>query len=260
MSGSRARKRFGQHFLIDNFIIEQIIALIDPVQGESLVEIGPGRGALTRPLIASGARITVIEIDRDLASSLTLEHAATANLNVVQGDALDFNFGDFFGRKPIRIVGNLPYNISTPLIMKLIQQDALIKNMTFMLQKEVVSRLAASPGTKDYGRLSVMVQCNAMVTSAFDVEPTAFDPPPKVMSKLVVIAPQYPLLPPSVQDNLQRFVRTAFGQRRKTIKNTLGKEVPAELLEKVGIGLMSRPEEIEVSAYLALARELAGSS
>ena len=259
MDTPHARKRFGQNFLIDSFVIDQIIGLINPAPQDNFVEIGPGRGALTGPLVESGAQTTVIEIDRDLANAMRESRASTNNLNVVQGDALQVDYRDFYRGKSLRVVGNLPYNISTPLILKLISEDAAIKNMTFMLQKEVVDRLAAIPGTKDYGRLSVMVQSSATVTSGFDVEPTAFDTVPKVMSKLVVISPQYPRIPIRIRENLEHLVRVAFGQRRKTIKNTLGKQVPEASLEKAGINVKSRPEEIDVAAFIALARVVATS-
>ncbi len=248
------RKRFGQHFLTDRAIIDEIIELINPRPTDHLVEIGPGRGALTASMVNKGMFLSVIEIDRDLAAIVIKEFGHHPNFKLHVEDALKIDYSMVARSKSIRVIGNLPYNISTPLILKLTDQGGLIEDMTFMLQKEVVDRLAARPGTKDYGRLSVMVQSQGQVEPSFEVPPTAFAPPPKVTSKLVRITPQRQTLSTAGRSHLESSVRTAFGQRRKTIKNTLGKVVPHDALEACDIGLMQRPEEIEVAAYVRLAQ------
>ncbi|MDA0822740.1 MAG: 16S rRNA (adenine(1518)-N(6)/adenine(1519)-N(6))-dimethyltransferase RsmA [Proteobacteria bacterium] len=256
VSQTRARKRFGQHFLIDQYTIDQIIELIAPVQGEHFVEIGPGRGALTAQLIRYNVPLDVIEIDRDLAQIINSKFGEFPNFNLHIGDALKTDYATFRNPGTLRIVGNLPYNISTPLILQLISQCSVIQDMTFMLQKEVVDRLAASPGSKDYGRLSVMVQSYAQVAGYFEVPPAAFDPPPKVISKLVRITPQNRGISPDTYRCLEYCVRLAFGQRRKTVKNSLGREISLDVIEKCGIDLKQRPEEIQVETYLLLAKAL----
>lgn len=256
MSPPFARKRFGQHFLVDPGVIDQIIELIAPKPTDHLIEIGPGRGALTAPLLERGPQLTVIEIDRDLGAIINSKFDHHPRLKIHIEDALNVDFPTIIGPARVRVVGNLPYNISTPLILKLMDQPELIENMTFMLQKEVVERLAAVPGTKDYGRLSVMVQSQGQVEPFFDVPPHAFSPAPKVTSKIVRITPQSPQLSVAGLGQLESCVRIAFGQRRKTIKNTLGKSVSHDILEVCGIGLKQRPEEIGVSAYVRLAQLL----
>jgi 16S rRNA (adenine1518-N6/adenine1519-N6)-dimethyltransferase len=257
VSPPRARKRFGQHFLVDPHVIDQIVALISPGEREHLVEIGPGRGALTAPLLATGARLSVIEIDRDLAAFVRAEFGHQPNLEVHLADALDVDFATLEGDAPMRVVGNLPYNISTPLILNLVEQ-ACIRDLTFMLQKEVVDRLTAAPGSKHYGRLSVMVQSRARVESFFEVTPMAFEPPPKVTSKLVRITPQRNGLSPRCKRELESCVRIAFEQRRKILKNTLGKQFNHGVLHRCGISLENRPEDITVDAYVRLAKSLSG--
>jgi len=252
----RARKRFGQHFLVDAHVIAQIIELISPRERDHLVEIGPGRGALTAPLVATGARLSVIEIDRDLGAFIRGKFDPSPKFELHLVDALKFDFASLNGPAGVRVVGNLPYNISTPLILKLVGQAAHIQDMTFMLQKEVVDRLAASPGSKAYGRLSVMVQSQARVESFFEVAAQAFSPPPKVISKLVRITPQSTGLSAESRAQLESCVRTAFGQRRKTIKNTLGKQISHEILASCGIELERRAEEISVDKYVRLARSI----
>ena len=256
MSQTRARKRFGQHFLVDQYTIDQIIELIAPNPGEHFVEIGPGRGALTKELLGYNVPLDVIEIDRDLAQIVDSKFGEHPNFSLHVGDALKTDYAAFRNPGTIRVVGNLPYNISTPLILQLIAQCSVIKDMTFMLQKEVVDRLAASPGSKDYGRLSVMVQSYAQVAGYFEVPPTAFDPPPRVISKLVRITPQNREISPNTYGCLEYCVRLAFGQRRKTVKNSLGREIPLDVIESCGIDLKQRPEEIHVETYLLLARAL----
>ena len=259
MSQLRARKRFGQHFLVDDFVIDDIIALIAPREDEHLVEIGPGCGALTALLHNRVARLSVIEIDRDLAASMNERYGKQANFDLLLGDALKVDYGALQSKQKLRVVGNLPYNISTPLILKLIEFSVNIADMTFMLQKEVVDRLAATPNSKDYGRLSIMVQSQANVSSYFEVGPTAFDPPPKVTSKLVRIAPQGRRLTPAGLQHLAQCTRIAFGQRRKTLRNTLGKTFSHGLLEDCGIDMARRAEEISVDTFCTLAQTLSDS-
>ena len=256
MNLPRARKRFGQHFLVDAHVITQIVELIAVREHDHLVEIGPGRGALTAPLAATGARLSVIEIDRDLGAFIRGKFDQNPKFELHLVDALRFDFASLNGRAGVRVVGNLPYNISTPLILKLVEQAAHIQDMTFMLQKEVVDRLAANPGSKAYGRLSVMVQAQARVESFFEVPALAFSPPPKVVSKLVRITPQPMDLSIESRRQLESCVRTAFGQRRKTIKNTLGKHIPHDVLARCGIELERRAEEISVEEYVHLARSI----
>src|SRR5690606_16243068 len=187
----RARRRFGQHFLTDATVVARILACLDPRPGERLVEIGPGGGVLTAELLASGARVDAVEIDRDLVASLNERFAAEPRFRLHAGDALAFDFGALLGRgERCRIVGNLPYNISTPLLFRLIELRGAIRQMLFMLQKEVVDRLAAEPGTAAYGRLSVMMQAAAVVTPLFEVGPECFSPPPRVRSAVVRIEPR----------------------------------------------------------------------
>ncbi len=251
-----ARKRFGQHFLVDPAVIDQIIDLIAPAPAERMIEIGPGRGALTLPLVEHRVHLTVIEIDRLLASAIGDEFGDEPGFKIEIEDALNVDYPALIGANRVRVVGNLPYNISTPLILKLISHHALIHDMTFMLQKEVVDRLCAVPCTKAYGRLSVMVQSQAQVEACFEVSPLAFAPPPKVTSKLVRITPQSNSLSANAQAQLESNVRAAFGQRRKTVKNTLGKIVPHEILAASGIDLAQRAEEISVDTYVRLAKAL----
>lgn len=252
----RARKRFGQHFLVDGYVIDKIVTLIAPAPIDHLVEIGPGRGALTAPLAATGVRLSVIEIDRDLAAFIAHKFRDHVNFDVHLEDALTVDLSSLNGHDGLRVVGNLPYNISTPLILRLLEQTTLIRDMTFMLQKEVVDRLAAGPGSKDYGRLSVMVQSQSRVEPHFDVPPEAFDPPPKVTSKLVRITPQARGPALQCRAQLERCVRIAFSQRRKTLRNTLGKHVDHDVLAACGIDLRRRAEEISVAAYVSLANTL----
>jgi len=250
------RKRFGQHFLIDPVVIQQITDLIAPSPADRIIEIGPGQGALTMPLIKSRARLTVIEIDRDLAGAIRSQFGHEPDFKIQIQDALSVDYPTLIGTDRVRVVGNLPYNISTPLILKLRTHHASIQDMTFMLQKEVVDRLSALPGTKAYGRLSVMVQSRSQVEPYFEVPPLAFEPPPRVTSKLVRITPQPSSLSANAEALLETSVRQAFGQRRKTIKNTLGKTMSHDVLTACGIGLTQRPDEIDVETYVRLATAL----
>ena len=255
MSGHKARKRFGQHFLVDPGVIDAIVQTIAANDDETLVEIGPGQGAITAPLLASGAKLHVVELDRDLAKVLRGRFAQEPRLTIHEGDALRFDFsalGD-----GLRVVGNLPYNISTPLLFHLLQYREHIHDMHFMLQKEVVDRMAAGPGSKTYGRLSIMLGCYFEIEALFDVDRQAFDPPPDVTSAIVRLVP----LPAATYeirdaDHLSRLVATAFSQRRKTVRNALRKVADEAHLEAAGIDPGLRPEAISIAEYVCLSNTL----
>ena len=243
------RKRFGQHFLTDAAVIDAIVGLIDPRPGQALVEIGPGLGAMTSPLVARCERLTVIELDRDLAVRLRQR----AELDVIEADVLKVDFGALARRlgQRLRVVGNLPYNISTPILFHLLEAVDHVVDQHFMLQKEVVVRMAASPGSKDYGRLSVMLQWRYDIESVLDVAPVAFEPPPRVDSAVVRMQP----LPRAAGVNarlLGELVTVAFSQRRKLLRHTLGRWLEARAFGG-RFDLQRRAEEVPVAEYLALA-------
>ena len=243
-----ARKRFGQHFLTDRVAIDAIVDAIAPHPGEALIEIGPGLGAMTFPLLERCERLTVIELDRDLAARLKRQPALT----VIEADVLKVDFAALSAAadQPLRVVGNLPYNISTPILFHLLPVAAQVRDQHFMLQKEVVERMAAAPGSKVYGRLSVMLQWRYEIESVLDVEPESFDPPPQVRSAVVRMLP----LPARAEVDAQllgELVTVAFSQRRKMLRNTLGR-----WLDERGFAgdfdLQRRAEEVAVSEYLTL--------
>ena len=248
--GHVARKRFGQHFLVDSAVCEDIIRAVDPQPGQALVEIGPGLGALTRGLLARCGRLTVIELDRDLAARLR----RVPGIEVVEADVLRVDLPPLAARTggPLRIVGNLPYNISTPILFHLLEAVAHVCDQHFMLQREVVQRMAATPGTKAYGRLSVMLQWRYDIEPLLDVGPEAFDPPPAVDSAVVRMQP---LPAPEGVDarRLGELVTVAFSQRRKLLRHTLG-----HWLERAGYAgpfdTQRRAEEVPVAEYVALSR------
>jgi 16S rRNA (adenine1518-N6/adenine1519-N6)-dimethyltransferase len=243
-----ARKRFGQHFLADDSIIERIVRVIDPRPGEALIEIGPGLGALTLPLLQQCGALTVIELDRDLAARLRRR----AGLTVIEADVLDLDFAALAQERRLRVVGNLPYNISTPILFHLLGASPCVIDQHFMLQKEVVERMAAAPGGKDYGRLSVMLQWRYEIESVLDVPPEAFDPPPRVESAVVRMVPR--AADPKVDAaRLRELVTIAFSQRRKILRHTLGRWIEAQGLD-LPFDLQRRAEEVPVAEYLALAR------
>ena len=253
-----ARKRLGQHYLVDDLVIEQIIALIAPRADDGIVEIGPGRGALTAALVASGARVEAIEIDRELHAALQSDFARAENLHIHLADALKFEFDLLAASKPTwKVVGNLPYNISSPLLMRLLMQPAWIAGMIFMLQKEVVERLVAAPGSRTYGRLSVMVQRVCHVHSHFVVAPTSFVPAPKVDSCVVELIPSPTVLAAGVEKIFADVVRCAFGQRRKKLRNALAGVASNGAMRQAGIDPGARAEDVSVEEYVALARTLA---
>ena len=251
MSQHIARKRFGQHFLVDDAVIDGIVRAIDPRPGQALVEIGPGLGALTQPVLGRCGALTVIELDRDLAARLRQRAALT----VVESDVLKVDFAALsaqMGGRPLRVIGNLPYNISTPILFHLLDCTAQVQDQHFMLQKEVVERMAAAPGSKAYGRLSVMLQWRYRIEDVLDVPPEAFDPPPRVDSAVVRMVP----LPADASVDAQRLselVAVAFSQRRKLLRHTLGRWIESQGLA-VAFDLQRRAEEVPVSEYLALAR------
>lgn len=257
MKAHRPRKRFGQHFLCDQYVIDRIVSAIDPRPGQRLVEIGPGEGVLTAPILARAGSLDVVELDRDLAATLARRLGEPKGLSIHQADALKFDFSQLATDGPIRVIGNLPYNISTPLIFHLLEQAGVISDMLFMLQKEVVDRLVAGPGSSAYGRLSVMASHYCDMDWLFDVPPESFNPPPKVDSAIIRLRPKLlaaddqALLPV-----LDRLVRTSFGQRRKTLRKSLKGLVDDAGFESAGIDPMARPETLSLAQFRALARGL----
>jgi 16S rRNA (adenine1518-N6/adenine1519-N6)-dimethyltransferase len=246
----RARKRFGQHFLTDHAVIDSIVRAINPLPGQALVEIGPGLGALTGPLKARCKALTVIELDRDLAARLRRQDG----LDVIEADVLGVDFAALAARLggPLRVVGNLPYNISTPILFHLLASSEQVLDQHFMLQKEVVERMAATPGSKDYGRLSVMLQWRYRIESVLDVPPEAFDPPPRVHSAVVRMEP-LPLDASVDPAKLSALVAVAFSQRRKILRGTLGRWMAQQGMS-LPFDLTRRAEQVPVAEYLALAR------
>jgi 16S rRNA (adenine1518-N6/adenine1519-N6)-dimethyltransferase len=246
-----ARKRFGQHFLTDKGILADIVDAIAPQLADAMVEIGPGLGAMTMPLLAKLDHLTVIELDRDLAARLRQNNKIT----VIESDVLKVDFDAIaVDAKPcsIRVVGNLPYNISSPILFHLLDVAHLVKDQHFMLQKEVIDRMVAKPSTSDYGRLSVMLQWRYEMQSLFDVPPECFDPPPRVMSAIVRMIPRPEPATLEVA-RLSEIVKVAFSQRRKLLRHTLGKWLD----EKSFAGSFSvqrRAEEVPVSEYIQLAQ------
>jgi 16S rRNA (adenine1518-N6/adenine1519-N6)-dimethyltransferase len=251
----RPRKRFGQHFLHDPAVIARIIDAIRPLPGEPLVEIGPGTGALTLPLLQRGGRLTVIELDRDLAAGLSALGAAGQALTIVQGDALSVDLAGLAAPgERLRLVGNLPYNVSTPLLFRLIEQAEVIEDMHFMLQREVVARMAAAPGSKTYGRLSVMLAASCHVEALFDVGPGAFRPAPKVWSSIVRLTPwREPPFPIVDRARFEEVVRRAFGQRRKILRNALAGFIGEEEIRAAGCDPGARAETLPAEAFARLA-------
>lgn len=248
------RKRFGQHFLHDPYVLSRIVASIAPQAGDTLVEIGAGEGALTRPLLECVPQLTAIEIDRDLAAALAAEFPPE-RLNLIVADALDFDFDAL--PSGLRVVGNLPYNVSTPLLFHLAEFAGRIRDMHFMLQLEVVDRMAARHSTPAYGRLSVMLQRRFVVQRLFRVPPGAFRPPPKVESAIVRLTPRLPGDVAVVDEKLFATVVTrAFGARRKTLRNALASLIDAAGLATLGIDPGLRPENVSPADYIRIAIEI----
>jgi 16S rRNA (adenine1518-N6/adenine1519-N6)-dimethyltransferase len=249
----RARKRFGQNFLHDPAIIQRIVDVIYPQKQDHIIEIGPGKGAITSPLLNYVEKLDVIEIDKDLVAALRINMGNNSRLIIHEADALKLNF-DSFNYNDLRIVGNLPYNISTPILFHLLTYKNCIKDMIFMLQKEVVDRICANSGNKQYGRLSIMLQCYCDVEPLFVIKPGAFTPSPKVDSAIVKLTPlPHPRYELSDHESLKIVVREAFSQRRKTIRNALKKIMDETVIKEAGIASESRAENLEVSDFVKLA-------
>ena len=245
------RKRFGQHFLADDAIIDGIVRAIDPRPGQAMVEIGPGLAALTQPLVERLGRLMVIELDRDLAARLR----SHAQLEVIESDVLRVDFTELaqaHGTTRLRVVGNLPYNISTPILFHLLEHVAVVEDQHFMLQKEVIDRMVAAPATADYGRLSVMLQWRYAMENVLFVPPGSFDPPPRVDSAVVRMVPH---AQPAALDpkRLEEIVQVAFSQRRKILRHTLGRWLEAKGAT-LDFDLQRRAEEVSVAEYVALAQ------
>lgn len=249
-----AKKQLGQHFLADTHYVEKIVLAVNPKSGEQLVEIGPGQGAITFPLLRRHPQLTVIEFDRDLIAPLTAAAAPLGELSIVHRDVLQVDFTELAGGAKIRLVGNLPYNISSPILFHALDHAAAISDMTFMLQKEVVDRMAAAPGSKVYGRLSVMLQAWCEVRALFVVPPGAFRPPPKVDSAVVRLVPRDPATVGIVDPkHFADVVRAAFGQRRKTLRNALNGVVDEAGFTAAGVRSDARAEQLQVADFIALA-------
>ena len=261
-AGHKARKRFGQNFLHDQGVIRQIIRSISPRDGDHMVEIGPGLGALTEELLADAKALDAIELDRDLIPILrTRFFNYEDRFRIFETDALKFDFSQLCSdQRPLRVVGNLPYNISTPLIFHLLSHAGLIQDMHFMLQKEVVDRLASEPGTSDYGRLGIMTQYFCRVDPLFLVPPSAFNPAPKVDSAIVRLTP-YRTLPHPAKDvrMLADVLRTAFSQRRKTLRNNLRTLLDADALTALEIDPGLRPERLTLAEFVRISDYLSSN-
>jgi 16S rRNA (adenine1518-N6/adenine1519-N6)-dimethyltransferase len=247
------RKRFGQHFLHDPGILRKIVQAIAPQRGDNLVEIGPGEGALTLPLLRELGRMTVIELDRDLVPRLRAAAESVGDLEIVNADVLTVDFSVLASTGPLRVVGNLPYNISSPILFHCIESIDAIRDMHFMLQKEVVDRMAAAPGSKTYGRLSVMLQLVCHVDPLLRVPPGAFRPPPNVDSAVVRLTPRVPDERAFADATLlARVVKAAFGQRRKTLSNALSGIAGSDAIAEAGIDPRARAEQLAPPAFVAL--------
>ncbi len=251
-----AKKRFGQNFLHDDQIIADIVAAVDPQDGQHMVEIGPGRGALTLPLLQRSQRLDVIELDHDLVPLLQQKLIEYEQLSIHQADALSFDYSTLVTEnEKLRIIGNLPYNITTPLLFHLLEQSSYIDDMCFMLQEEVVDRICAQPGSKTYGRLSIMVQYQCEAVKLFVVPAEAFEPIPKVESAIIYLRPRADFIGGAIPIKaLNTIVLKAFSQRRKTIANTLKNMVSPGDLQADNIDLKQRPETISIEQYVAITR------
>ncbi len=251
------KKNLGQHFLHERGIIEKIVLAVDPQPGDALVEIGPGQGALTLPLLRRHGALTVIEFDRDLITPLMESAEGVGDLAIIHKDVLKVDFGKLAGEGRIRLIGNLPYNISTPILFHVLEHAEAIIDMHFMLQKEVVERMASAPGSKVYGRLSVMLQAACRVIPLFDVPPGAFRPPPKVDSAVVRLLPK-PAAEVGISDPalFEALVRDAFGQRRKTLRNAIQALCTSEDILAAGLRPEARAEQLAVPEFIALANYL----
>jgi 16S rRNA (adenine1518-N6/adenine1519-N6)-dimethyltransferase len=250
----KARKRFGQNFLHDHNIIYNIIAHAQIAANQHWVEIGPGQGALTAPLLKQNVQLDVVELDRDLVELLQRKFAQQSNLSIHSADALAFDFSSLVQQgEKLHIIGNLPYNISTPLLFHLLSFNQCIEDMLFMLQKEVVDRICAEPGNKQYGKLTVMMQYYCQSELLFDVPPESFDPAPKVMSAIVKIIPHTkPPVAVTDMNYFEQIVSHAFSQRRKTIRNSLRNLLTEEQIDSLGISPTDRAENLSLEQFAAL--------
>lgn len=256
MQSHRARKRFGQHFLVDPGVVDAILTAIAPRPEDTLLEIGPGTGALTDALARRAGRLHLVELDRDLAATQRERWRDDDRVAVHEADALAFNYSAL--ATPLRVVGNLPYNVSTPLLFHLLEHRAALVDMHFMLQKEVVDRIAAAPGSKRYGRLSVALQTWFGAEALFDVPPDAFDPPPAVNSAVLRLLPRHEdALKPDDPATLNRLLTAAFGQRRKTLRNALGSVTDESTLLATGIDPGARAETVDPPSWVRLANRIA---
>lgn len=248
------KKSFGQHFLHERGVIDKIVLAIDPRPGDAIVEIGPGQGALTLPLLAKHGALTAIEFDRDLLAPLAAAARDAGELTLISSDVLDVDLTALAAGGQIRLVGNLPYNVSSPILFHALAHAPAIRDMHFMLQKEVVDRMAAAPGSKVYGRLSVMLQAYCRVTPLFKVPPGAFRPPPKVDSAVVRLVPRAEQeIGIADRGHFAAIVRAAFGQRRKTLRNALQSVADAEAISAAGLEPGLRAEQVDVAGFVRLA-------
>ncbi len=251
----RARKRFGQNFLIDDTIVDKIVGRFDDKQ--TIVEIGPGRGALTEGLLKTGANVIALELDRDLIPLLQKRFEPFSNFQLHQADALTFDFSSLATHAPLRLVGNLPYNVATPLIFRLLENLSIITDMHFMLQWEVAARLAASAGDRNYGQLSVVMHNLCKTQTLIEVPPAAFNPVPKVNSAVIQIAPRsQPLVPEAYRENFQIIVKSAFAQRRKTLRNNLKGLLDESQITAAGVNPALRAEVLTLEQFSALSEQL----
>ncbi len=257
MEGHKARKRFGQNFLKDEYWIGRIAQAVDAEPGQAVVEIGPGQAALTRELIAGAKHVRAVEIDRDLAGWLRTQFTEE-QLTLIEADALTLDWREVAGSERLRVVGNLPYNISSPLLFHLMEAADVVIDQHFMLQREVVDRMTAEPGTKTYGRLSVMLQWRYKMHKLFDVPPGAFTPAPKVVSSVVRMIPRKPEDVPQVDFALfSSVVANAFAQRRKTLRNALSVLLTEEDIRAAGVNPQERAEKLPLEAFVSLTRQAA---
>lgn len=254
----KARKRFGQNFLTDQSVIANILSCIQMQSGEHWVEIGPGQGALTKPLLDKAALLDIVELDRDLVVLLKKQFANAENLRIHSADALQFDFASLTkNNDKYRLIGNLPYNISTPLLFHLLNYPTCIADMHFMLQKEVVDRICATPNSKSYGRLSVMLQYYCEAEHLFDVPSECFDPAPKVTSAIIRLIPHAkPPVEIASIENFSSLVLHAFSQRRKTIRNSLKKLMSEEVIAELGIDPTARAENLSLTDFAKLSNRV----
>lgn len=257
--GHKARKRFGQNFLIDTALINAIAESAEPNEADHIVEIGPGLGAITGELVGSGAQITLIELDRDLVARLRIDfhkELSDGRVEIINEDVLKVDLNAVHQKAPekaTKLIGNLPYNISTPVLFHILDHKQHFLSMTFMLQKEVVDRLSAAPSTSAYSALSVIIQHECFVEKLFDVPPESFKPPPKVDSAVVQMKPKSELaMPESDLPAFREFVHKCFQQRRKTLRNNLKGILEVDVIESIGINPQDRPEHLHLDDYLAL--------